>query len=81
MATVYTEPQRRAILTLPGNGAWLVRPQRGLAPALDSLYLYHRDLVEQEWGEFGQRGGWCRRARLTSAGMHEQRRLCAQAEP
>lgn len=63
----FTDAQRAAIDFLPRDGAWLSNPGRRSA-GLNSLHLYHRDLIDYEEGSFGKRGGFERRYRLTEAG-------------
>lgn len=70
----YTEPQRRALKWLPSNGSW-TKILGEVAPAIDSLHLYHGTLVNVEAGSFGARGGYMRRARLTEVGMVAAREL------
>jgi hypothetical protein len=70
----YTEPQRRALKWLPSDGSWITILGK-VAPAIDSLRLYHNALVDIEAGPFGARGGYMRRARLTEAGVVAAREL------
>jgi hypothetical protein len=69
-----TGPQSKALMWLPANGAWSGKLTRDIASAVDSLRLYHQELVETQAGSFGPRGGWIRRARLTDAGIRERQR-------
>ena len=71
MSQMFTAPQLRALSYLPADGGWLVGPQGPKSAALDSLALYHKDLCETEFGNFGKRGGWCMRRRLTAKGIAE----------
>jgi len=66
----FTGPQLRALAAL--SGEWLIRPTRSISPAIDSLSLYHPNLVEARW-DFGPRGGWERRVRLTPAGLEAKK--------
>ena len=48
--TIFTTAQRRALLWLPANGSWVTRPfPRKISGAVDSLCIYHRDLVETDY--------------------------------
>lgn len=58
-----TDAQMRALEWLPEDGSWRMKPGR-LSAALNSLGLYHKDLLEMEAGNFGPRGSWQRRYRL-----------------
>jgi hypothetical protein len=71
--TLFTQPQLRALAWLPDDGSWKGPPGRA-APALDSLALYHRGLVDHEWGAFGPRGARQRRFRLTAVGIEAKKR-------
>ena len=73
--TTYTAPQKRALLALPADGSWLVNAPRDPSSAIESLRLYHRDLVDIERGHVGPRGGYGRRARLTPAGIAARKAL------
>jgi hypothetical protein len=73
----YTESQKRALLALPADGAWLVKPNHAISSALDSLRLYYPSFVDHEWGAHGTRGAWVRRMRLTAAGI-EARAILAE---
>ena len=76
MAPRLTPTHRRALLWLPADGSWAVRPPRSIAPAITSLGYYHGSLVEQEWGKFGPLGGgWYRRCRLTFAGIDARKEI------
>lgn len=68
-ATRFTPAQLRALDWLPADGSWRTHAPHTIASALDSLGLYHRELIEQQRGPFGARGGHCRRDRLTPAGI------------
>jgi len=61
----YTEPQRRALAWLTPEWQNATRP---VSAALDSLWTYHRAMVERE-AYSGPRGGWRVRWRLTPAGV------------
>lgn len=65
-----TDAQRRALLWLPGDGAWTTKLDRSVSAAVDSLSLYHRTLIEVEWRK-SPRGGYrlCLQYRLTPAGI------------
>jgi hypothetical protein len=58
---------RRALEWLPADGSWRMDPGV-IGAALRSLQLRHRRFVEWEAGEFGPRGGWKWRWRLTEPG-------------
>lgn len=64
----FTDAQRRALAWLPPDGTWCGKVGR-MGPALDSLRLYHRDLIDSEWADAGPRGGRLLRRRLTAAGI------------
>jgi hypothetical protein len=64
-----TNPQRRALMWLPADGSWVVGVPRSVAADVDSLCLYYPDAALAEWGDFGPRGGRCRRARLLPRGV------------
>jgi len=57
-----TPAQERALLFLPADGSWTTKPLGRMAPAAASLALYHKDLVDYEFGDFGR---W----RLTARGV------------
>lgn len=64
-----TKAQWRALEWLPPDGSWTTQKDRSIASALHSLWLYHRVLVQTEYGNFGPRGGLTTRWRLTEAGV------------
>jgi hypothetical protein len=64
-----TGPQHKAIAWLPADGSWTVQSPGRLSAAINSLTLFHKDLAEEQWGDFGPRGGRCRRLRLTPKGV------------
>lgn len=74
-----TEPQLRALLWLPADGAWSGRLAREISPAIDSLAYYQRGLIEVQHGPHGPRGGYMRVTRLTIAGSAERRFREAEA--
>jgi len=63
-----TDAQQRARDWIPADGSWKLNPGR-LVAALNSLSLAWSQCVEQEWGDFGPRGGRCQRWRLTEEGV------------
>ena len=63
----FTAPQLRALAVL--SGEWLFNPPKSMSAAIQSLALYYPQLVQTEAADFGRRGGWARRARLTLAGL------------
>ncbi len=63
-----TPAQRKALDWLPSDGSWRSKPG-AVAQALASLSLYHRGIVEEQAGPFGQRGGYGWRYRLTPGGI------------
>jgi DNA-binding PadR family transcriptional regulator len=69
-----TPAQRLALEWLPADGAWRMSPGR-LASALSSLSLQHRGVVEDAAGNFGPRGGFKWRYRLTDLGQKLRARL------
>lgn len=71
----FTDPQRRAIMWLPADGSWTIESPGRIAPGINSLALFHKDLAQEEWGEFGPRGGRCFRYRLTDAGVTVRKML------
>lgn len=68
MAYKLTETQCRALEWLPSDGSWRVN-ETGIGRSIESLALYHRGTVQEEYGKFGERGGWKARYRLTDAGI------------
>ena len=66
--TKFTAAQRRALLALPADGSWLPST-RNISPALDSLNLYHRELVDYMWTVTS------RQFRLTPAGIAARKAL------
>ena len=65
----FTKAQKRAFDWLPADGSWREMPGK-LSPALDSLWLCHRDLLTYEFGrKYGSSGGEGRRWRLTEVGI------------
>jgi hypothetical protein len=67
----FTPAHRTALEWLPGDGSWARKPGR-LSAAINSLGLYHKDLIDIELGDFGPRGGREFRYRLTPAGRQER---------
>lgn len=67
--TPLTPAQTRALIFLSDNGAKLTNAPRAYSAALSSLALYHPDLVEHAWGEFGPRGARKLAYWLTPAGI------------
>lgn len=65
----FTDAHRRALERLPEDGSWRDNPGKEFSPAVNSLGLYHRDLVEHDWGRIGPRGSYLTRWRLTPAGI------------
>lgn len=66
---IFTDAQTRAFLALPIDGSRLIKPDRTLSRALDSLRLRHRALCASELGNFGPRGARVNSYRLTDAGI------------
>jgi hypothetical protein len=64
----FTKPQLRAIEWLPSDGSWRIKPG-STSQALYSLQFFHHVLVEYQVGQFGVRGAFCVRWRLTPAGV------------
>lgn len=64
-----TKPQAKALAWVyEGKGAWRGNAGR-LNAALNSLRLYHPELIEDERGSIGPRGGWRVQWRITPAGI------------
>jgi hypothetical protein len=70
-----TAASRKGILWLPADGSWCVgsSPDRSTTAGLQ--WLVFRKLVEEEYGDFGARGGRCIRRRLTPAGITARREV------
>lgn len=64
-----TNSQLKALAWLPADGSWTIQSPGRLSAAINSLTLFHKDLAEAEWGDFGPRGGRCLRLRLTRQGV------------
>ena len=69
-----TAAQRRAIAILPEDGSWTA-PTGRLTMALNSLWVFHRSLVDAELGEYGPRGKAVWRWRLTAEGVEVKRTI------
>lgn len=63
-----TKAQERALEWFPSDGAWRINAGK-LGSAVSSFCLYHRDLSEYQWGDFGPKGGRALRFRLTTSGV------------
>lgn len=66
--THYTKNQRIALEWLPADGSWAMDAGR-MTAKLSSLRMYYTELINEEYGQFGARGGWKTRWRLTAAGV------------
>lgn len=69
MTGLLTDAQQRALLYLPADGAWSGRAPRAVSSALQSLWLYHLELVE--FRQVSTRNGVYKHLeyRLTAAGQ------------
>jgi hypothetical protein len=63
-----TPAQKRALAWLPADGNWRMKPGR-LWGSVNSLALFHHNLIQVEYGNFGPRKALCWRWRLTPAGI------------
>ncbi len=77
----FTGPQLRALEWLPPDGSWVVKPPQAISRGIDSLHLYYKPLCDVEFGDFGPRGGRCRRARLTPDGVAKRSDLARYGTP